>query len=125
MSGVAITVTTNPFFPVADDMHYFTPFVVLYDRRGTCIGMVGEEYGDLWEGVKFETNLRDRKLRLNDDEKVCVDFSKLPNEVNSIIFVVGLRRKWMSTDENGEEKEVSLFYISEGENLESFEDTWS
>ena len=50
-------------------------------------------------------------MRLNDDEKVSVDFSKLPNEVNSIIFVVGLRRKWMSTDENGEEKEVSYFYI--------------
>ena len=53
MRGVSIAVTTNPFFPVANDMHYFTPFVVLYDRRGTCIGMVGEEYGNLWEGVKF------------------------------------------------------------------------
>ena len=53
MKGVALAVTTNPFFPVADDMHYFTPFVVLYDKKGSCIGMVGEEYGNLWEGVKF------------------------------------------------------------------------
>lgn len=71
-------------------MRYFTPFIVAYNKQGMCIGRVGDGLGSM-KGVHYEDEVRDSRMRINDDEKITVDLSKLGAEVAMVLFVVGIR----------------------------------
>ncbi len=89
---ISLALTMDPFFPVSEDMRYFTPFAVAYNKQGMCVGRVGEGM-DTLKGFEYESELRDPKLRINDDEKVTVNLAKLGAEVTMVLFVVGLRKE--------------------------------
>jgi hypothetical protein len=88
MDHVAFAVANNPFYKL--DTPKFYPEALVINKEGKILARIGEceADSDAFSALKFRTNFRDDKMRLNDDMKIEMKLSEFTDPSTMVVFMM-------------------------------------